>query len=125
MWQSKKAGLFNNIPNCELKKAYSKCEAESRFKLTCQKSGKNALTYESTDQNYTAQELMEIAEMMLSRRQYTLSVDAKEQMKLILNDAVNKYTNRGNARMVRNLVERVIRTQAVRLVRTKPFKLYT
>ncbi|MCL0043481.1 hypothetical protein M1M96_00070 [Peptococcaceae bacterium] len=68
---------------------------------------------------------MEIAEMMLSRRQYTLSVDAKEQMKLILNDAVNKYTNRGNARMVRNLVERVIRTQAVRLVKTKPFKLYT
>lgn len=99
MWQSKKAGLFNNIPNCELKKAYSKCEAESRFKLTCQKSGKNALTYESADQ------INKVGEY--------IGHTAKKKRDRILRKHLE-----GFFLLMKRI--RFIRTQAVRLVKTKP-----
>lgn len=62
--------------------------------------------------DYSAEELLQIADLMLRRRQYTLNPEAR--------DALSRYirTNpsHGNARTVRNLVERAIRRQAVRLV---------
>lgn len=70
--------------------------------------------------NYTIDELMEIAKLMLGKRQYTLSKKAEDELKGILQ--CNNYKNQdklGNARLVRNLIEKAIRRQAVRLVKLK------
>lgn len=67
--------------------------------------------------DYTASELLKIAEMMLGRRQYRLAPDAWEALALRLATANGPYEdNFGNARLVRNLIERAIRRQAVRLM---------
>ncbi|HHU69716.1 MAG TPA: stage V sporulation protein K [Thermoanaerobacterales bacterium] len=70
--------------------------------------------------DYTIDELMEIAKLMLCKRQYTLSDKAEEELRKIL--IGNNYKNQdklGNARLVRNLIEKAIRRQAVRLVKLK------
>lgn len=66
---------------------------------------------------YRPDELAAIARLMLAERQYRLAPDADE----VLAKALDRRTgvwheNAGNARMVRNLMERAIRRQAVRLV---------
>lgn len=74
-----------------------------------------ALTLHFPD--YTAEELIAIAEQMLEQRDYRLTPDGKAALRQILygNPWLTAGEN-GNARAVRNLVERAIRRQALRLV---------
>lgn len=67
--------------------------------------------------DYTLDELMAIGEQMLANRQYEFSPEAKAVFRkaLLRIDALHPYS--GNARMVRNIVEKAIRKQAVRLYR--------
>lgn len=66
--------------------------------------------------DYTTEELLEIADCMLNKRQYRLTVDARLELKRILNDQlINGHEHSGNARLVRNIIEKGIRRQAVRL----------
>jgi stage V sporulation protein K len=68
--------------------------------------------------DYTATELMEIARGMLQQRQYRLASAAeKELYKLIIGPGWEKDAYAGNARLIRNIIEKTIRRQAVRLVR--------
>ncbi|MGB9779368.1 stage V sporulation protein K [Caldanaerobacter sp.] len=65
--------------------------------------------------DYTIEELLQIAEVMVKNRQYKLTESAKKKLMKILikNDASREM---GNARMVRNLIEKAIRKQAVRVL---------
>jgi stage V sporulation protein K len=63
--------------------------------------------------DYTIGELLSIAELMLSQRQYKLSGLAREKLITMLE---KNEENPGNARTVRNIIEKGIRKQAVRLV---------
>lgn len=67
--------------------------------------------------DYTPDELVAIAEGMWQSRQYELTVDAKSYLRLILqNEGWLMGGDEGNARAVRNLVERSLRCQALRLM---------
>ena len=68
--------------------------------------------------DYTIAELIQIGELMLKKRQYMMSIEAREKLRLILAEHLGKgNNNEGNARLVRNLVERAIRKQATRLIK--------
>lgn len=67
--------------------------------------------------DYTLDELSEIGEWMFQNRQYLLSSEAKTALRLHLQGMMNSHPYAGNARMIRNLVEKTIRRQAVRLYR--------
>ncbi|NPV26039.1 MAG: stage V sporulation protein K [Firmicutes bacterium] len=70
--------------------------------------------------DYTIDELMAIAELMLTNRQYWLTSEAKATLKQILEKNTGLgHEHSGNARLVRNLIERAIRRQAVRLINQK------
>nr|WP_048818174.1 AAA family ATPase [Desulforamulus hydrothermalis] len=69
--------------------------------------------------DYSLEELMEIADLMLKQRQYVLSPPAREELYKILQYQTVKHEHSGNARLVRNLIERAMRHQAVRLVGRK------
>lgn len=67
--------------------------------------------------DYTVPELLAIARVMLAERQYVLAPEAAAELEKILRREVlfgHRYN--GNARMVRNIIERAIRRQALRLV---------
>ena len=67
--------------------------------------------------DYSERELISIAEQMFSQRQYHLTPRAKIKLIYLIEEAKrNSQGNFGNARTVRNLVEKAIRRQAVRLV---------
>lgn len=67
--------------------------------------------------DYSLKELMEIAELMVSRRQYRLSEGAKQELLALLSRLPFGTELNGNARTVRNIIERSIRKQAVRLIK--------
>ncbi|OIQ58819.1 stage V sporulation protein K [Moorella thermoacetica] len=70
--------------------------------------------------DYTVPELLAIARMMLAERQYVLAPEAAAELEKILRREVllgHRYN--GNARMVRNIIERAMRRQALRLVNKK------
>jgi len=68
--------------------------------------------------DYTGAELMEIAKLTLQKRQYRLSTGAESELfKLVSVCTTTDQPHIGNARMVRNIIEKSIRRQAVRLVR--------
>ncbi|MGI5838300.1 MAG: AAA family ATPase [bacterium] len=70
--------------------------------------------------DYSGSELLAIADLMVQKRQYKLSAAAKEAItSRLTNNGAGSAANFGNARVVRNLVEKAIRRQAVRLVRKK------
>lgn len=71
--------------------------------------------------DYTVEELMKIAELMLRKREYRLSPDALSILEGIVREKMNEEAVPANARLVRNLVEKAIRRQAVRLLRDKSF----
>jgi stage V sporulation protein K len=73
--------------------------------------------------DYSLQQLMDIAELMLTEREYKLTIDAEQQMKSLLKNRAMQHRNSGNARMVRNLIERSMRLQAVRLLNDQQQKL--
>lgn len=66
--------------------------------------------------NYSTWELMEIADMMLLRKQYRLHAAAQEELRRIVEIQSRRHQHSGNARLVRNIVEKAIRRQAVRLL---------
>lgn len=66
--------------------------------------------------DYSLSELMEIGELMLSERQYSLTREGKIILQNILKTKSYNNPYFGNARMVRNLIEKSIRSQAVRLI---------
>ncbi len=70
--------------------------------------------------DYTTEELIEIAELMLSQRQYQMTEEAKEELENILKEKT-KDPHSGNARLVRNIIEKAIRRQALRLMEEKHF----
>ena len=67
--------------------------------------------------DYTLQQLMEIAQLMVKEREYILTAEAQEQLRTMLQARAYQHSNSGNARMVRNLIERSMRLQAVRLLK--------
>ncbi|WP_029689089.1 stage V sporulation protein K [Thermoanaerobacter sp. A7A] len=65
--------------------------------------------------DYTLDELLQIAEVMVKNRQYKLTESAKRKlMKILIRDDNSREI--GNARLVRNIIERAIRKQAVRVL---------
>lgn len=69
--------------------------------------------------DYSTGELLAIADMMLQQRQYSLSSGAKEELRMIIETLPRLHEHNGNARLVRNLIERAMRVQAVRLMEQK------
>ncbi|WP_277998979.1 AAA family ATPase [Moorella sulfitireducens] len=70
--------------------------------------------------DYSITELMAIARLMLAEKQYILTPGAAEELEKILRREIlfgHRYN--GNARMVRNIIERAMRRQALRLVKKK------
>jgi len=67
--------------------------------------------------DYTLEELLEIADLMLQQRDYQMDREAREELiKILRRYSGVDVENPGNARLVRNIIERAIRRQAVRLV---------
>ncbi len=67
--------------------------------------------------DYTPEELLAIAEGMWAERQYRLTPDARAYLhRLVRSHAWPAGGDEGNARSMRNLVERSLRCQALRLV---------
>lgn len=69
--------------------------------------------------DYSTSQLIDIADKMLKERQYALSPPARDELRLIIEMKSKKHQHNGNARLVRNLIERSMRTQAVRLIEKK------
>ncbi|MCK8817690.1 AAA family ATPase [Natroniella sulfidigena] len=71
-------------------------------------------------EDYSLEELIKIAKLMAQEREYSLSSSAKAKLYQQLAEARRDVgTEKGNARTVRNLIERGIRKQALRLVEQK------
>ncbi|MEH7014495.1 stage V sporulation protein K [Neobacillus niacini] len=73
--------------------------------------------------NYTIDQLMEISSRMLDEREYTLSHEAEKKLKdhLIWVKAVLNPNSFSNGRYVRNIIEKSIRAQAMRLLLQNSF----
>src|SRR5690606_10432751 len=70
--------------------------------------------------DYSHEELLAIAEVMLSERQYRLTADARARLADHLRNLPERgRLDAGNARSVRNLIERALRRQAVRLIQCR------
>ncbi|MFO7151757.1 MAG: stage V sporulation protein K [Bacillota bacterium] len=71
--------------------------------------------------DYTIEELLEIAKLMVEKRQYKLTPEALLKLEHILKESQKNlnYDKMGNARLVRNLIEKAIRRQALRLINQK------
>lgn len=70
--------------------------------------------------DYEEAELVQIAKQMLRKREYRLSQDAEQRLRSYLRTTLmQERRNFSNARLVRNLIERAIRLQAVRLLDVK------
>lgn len=70
--------------------------------------------------DYTVTELLNIAKLMAEKRQYYFSQEAfMELEKIIRRQMLLGNCKNGNARFVRNLIEKSIRKQAVRLVKQR------
>ncbi|HHW06505.1 MAG TPA: AAA family ATPase [Clostridia bacterium] len=67
--------------------------------------------------DYTIMELLAIARLMLDQRQYLLEEEAWDELERSLRRAILQgQAKAGNGRLVRNMIEKAIRRQAVRLV---------
>jgi hypothetical protein len=66
--------------------------------------------------DYSGSELTEIFKMYMKKNQYTLSAEAEAYLKTRFDDVVeHKDRNFGNARYARNVFEKSIQQQAMRL----------
>ncbi len=66
--------------------------------------------------DYSAAELWEIFKIHLKKHEYVMEPEAEERVKHILSHAVlQKDSNFGNARYVRNLLEKILENQATRI----------
>jgi len=64
--------------------------------------------------DYSVEELLEIADRMFNKNGYSISGDAREKMKNIFSE-VKQSRDFGDGRYVRNIFEKAVRNQAVRL----------
>ena len=71
--------------------------------------------------DYGVDDLLKIADLMLGKRDYKLAGDACPVLERIVRERMAYEVIPSNARLVRNLIEKAIRRQAVRLVRDKSF----
>lgn len=71
--------------------------------------------------DYGLEDLMKISDLMLRKRDYKLAPDAYPVLERIIRERAADEVVPSNARLVRNLIEKAIRRQAVRLVRDKSF----
>lgn len=71
--------------------------------------------------DYSVKELMKIAKMMVEKRQYQFNPDALLLFETLLQNSKKDifYDKLGNARLVRNMIEKALRRQALRLVKQK------
>ncbi|MFS0553166.1 AAA family ATPase [Brevibacillus sp. 179-C9.3 HS] len=70
--------------------------------------------------DYEVEELMDIAYVMAKNKEYSLSKDASEKLRRTISGIVNDpfQENFSNARYIRNSIEKAIRVQAVRLMKS-------
>lgn len=67
--------------------------------------------------DYTVPELLAIAKSMADDRQYVLSQNAIEMLRnFLIREVFFGHRHNGNARMIRNIIEKAIRRQALRLI---------
>ena len=79
---------------------------------------KSRFPYQLEFPNYTIPELTKIADIMLEKRQYYLDDEAKKFLERMLRkEMLQGNISSGNARFVRNVIEKAIRKQSVRLVK--------
>ncbi len=64
---------------------------------------------------------MRIAELMLKKRDYRLSAESRNALQQIVAAKMSEEVVPSNARMVRNIIEKAMRRQAVRLIRDRSF----
>ncbi|SES77170.1 stage V sporulation protein K [Anaerobranca gottschalkii] len=70
--------------------------------------------------NYKIDDLIEIGKLMLKQRDYKFSKDAELKLRSILEKHFSENPiNFSNARLVRNIIEKAIRLQAVRLLKER------
>lgn len=71
--------------------------------------------------DYNLTDLMRIAELMLKKRDYRLSAESRNALQQIVAAKMSEEVVPSNARMVRNIIEKAMRRQAVRLIRDRSF----
>lgn len=71
--------------------------------------------------DYSVSDLIKIAELMLGKRDYKLAPEALGTLESILREKTACEPIPSNARLVRNLIEKAIRRQSVRLMREGTF----
>ena len=80
--------------------------------------------FQMTFPNYTVEQLMDMAELMVKERDYTLSNRAKTKMKQHLSLQLREDQQFfSNGRYVRNLIEEAIRQHSIRLLRTNHYSI--
>ena len=68
-------------------------------------------------EDYSVEQLLEIAEVMVKERDYLLSSAAKQRIKQYIYEEINNpLRSFSNARLIRNWIEKAVRNQAVRLL---------
>lgn len=87
--------------------------SEMEFFLDCNPGLRSRFPLKVEFPDYTASELMEIADRLCREREYVLSESARRRLRVMLASRGDRLP--GNGRDIRNLVERAIRRQAVRL----------
>ena len=73
--------------------------------------------------DYSVPQLMEIANIMLRDKEYLLSNDAEKKLENHLHDIKNNWSpiSFSNGRYIRNIIEKTIRAQAMRLLMTDSY----
>ncbi len=71
-------------------------------------------------ENYDTDELMNIGKKMASEREYQLTIEAERKLRYKINEQRLQH-NFSNGRYVRNVIEKAIRTHAVRLMHTNKY----
>ncbi|RBW69929.1 stage V sporulation protein K [Bacillus taeanensis] len=74
--------------------------------------------------DYSVQELLEIAKKMVAEREYILSTEAERKLKLYIQQYLEDNIHSksfSNGRFVRNIIEKAIRAQAIRLLRSNVY----
>ena len=67
--------------------------------------------------DYNISELLSIGDQMLKEREYELDSEARDELtKILIRKLTGQSRYEGNARLVRNLIEKAIRKQALRLI---------
>jgi len=68
--------------------------------------------------DYGIEELLKIADLFAEKRQYVLTKGAKAKIGAILSKNAGGLIQSGNARLIRNIIEKSLRKQAVRLMKS-------